>query len=497
MAVIVRCSIVPALKGRDVATAELTQEAAKPHAAHASGGLVGLLLGPLVALLIWLAPISPDPKVHHALAITAFMVLYWVFEPIELGLTALIGCFLFWALGVVEFETAFSGFASSTPWFLFGAVLMGEAAAKTGLAERIGTIVMGRAGTSYSSLLLSAIVLVLLLNFLVPSGMAQLAILAPIVMGVVAAFGVDKGSNIGRGLFVILTYGCGLFNKMILTGGATILARGVVEKVTGQAIPWSLYFVAYLPAIVLTVFASWLAVLWLWPPEKKETPGGRKYLDDRLNALGSWKASEKKTLAWLLVAVVLWATDFAHGIDPAVIALGVGLALALPKIGVLSAKDVRATNFLLIIFLGGALSMGEVLIQTKALNLLTGTMMAGIAPFMGGSWESPTVLYWAGFVYHFFLGSELSMLSTSLPVIISYAQSHGFNPTALAMVWAFTSGGKLFMYQSSVLVQGFSYGYFTARDMLKIGFVLTVVEGVILFFLVPLYWPLIGLSWTN
>jgi hypothetical protein len=32
--------------------------------------------------------------------------------------------------------------------------------------------------------------------------------------------------------------------------------------------------------------------------------------------------------------------------------------------------------------------------------------------------------------------------------------------------------------------------------MLKIGAVLTVVEGVILFFLVPLYWPLIGLSWT-
>src|SRR5262249_52963401 len=122
------------------------------------------------------------------------------------------------------------------------------------------------------------------------------------------------------------------------------------------------------PAIVLTLFASWLAVLWLWPPEQKETPGGRKYLDDRLRALGSWKTSEKKTLAWLLLAVLLWASDFAHGIDPAVIALGVGLALALPKIGVLSAKDVRSTNFLLIVFLGGALSMGAVLIDTKALN---------------------------------------------------------------------------------------------------------------------------------
>jgi len=94
-------------------------------------------------------------------------------------------------------------------------------------------------------LLFSAIVLVVLLNLLVPSGMAELAILAPIFMGVVAAFGVDKKSNIGRGLFVIITYGCGLFNKMILSGASSILTRGLVEKVTGarigtQTVPRSL-----------------------------------------------------------------------------------------------------------------------------------------------------------------------------------------------------------------------------------------------------------------
>ena len=162
------------------------------------------------------------------------MVAYWIFEPIEHGVTGLIGCYLFWALGVAKFDTAFSGFADSTPWFLFGAVLMGEAASKSGLAARIGRIGMGVAGVTYGGLLLSVIVLVLLLNFLVPSGMAQLAILAPMVMGVVKAFGVEKGSRIGRGLFVILTYSCGLFNKMILAGGATVLARGLVERITGR-----------------------------------------------------------------------------------------------------------------------------------------------------------------------------------------------------------------------------------------------------------------------
>jgi solute carrier family 13 (sodium-dependent dicarboxylate transporter), member 2/3/5 len=459
--------------------------------------LVGLMLGPALAVALWFAPLSSDPLINHALAIMAFMVAYWIFEPIDHGVTALIGCYLFWALGVAQFETAFAGFADSTPWFLFGAVLMGEAASKSGLAARVGYIVIGLAGTSYARLLLSVIVLVLLLNLLVPSGMAQLCILAPIVMGVVTAFGVDKGSSIGRGMFVILTYSCGLFNKMILAGGATVLARGLVQKITGYAIPWSQYFIAYLPAILITVFASWLTILWLYPPEKAELPGGRKFLRDRQAALGPWTVAEKKTLGLLLIAIALWATDFIHHIDPAVIALGIGLAVALPGIGVLTSKDLRGVNFLLIIFLGGALSMGAVLIHTKALDMLTGTMMSWMTPLMGGSLTSPSVLYWTGFLYHFALGSELSMLSTSLPVIVSYAQGHAFNPVAFAMVWAFASGGKLFMYQSSVLIQGFSYGYFTARDLLKVGLVLTIIEGIVLFFLVPLYWPLIGLSWTR
>src|SRR5437870_9836049 len=165
--------------------------------------MVGSVLGPLAGLALWFTPIQIEPAAHQTLAIVAFMIVYWITEPIDHGITAMIGCFLFWALHIADFETAFAGFANSTPWFLFGAMLMGEAASRSGLAERIGRIVIGLAGSSYAMLLLSAIVLVLGLNFLVPSGMAELAILAPIFMGVVAAFGVDKKSNIGRGLFVI------------------------------------------------------------------------------------------------------------------------------------------------------------------------------------------------------------------------------------------------------------------------------------------------------
>jgi di/tricarboxylate transporter len=106
------------------------------------------------------------------------------------------------------------------------------------------------------------------------------------------------------------------------------------------------------------------------------------------------------------------------------------------------------------------------------------------------------VLFWTGFVYHFFLGSELSMLSTSLPVIVNYASTQGLDIKSIALIWNFSTTSKIFVYQSSVLMLGYAYGYFETKDLFKLGIALTIVEGILLALLVPLYWPLIGL-WTR
>ena len=457
---------------------------------------VGSVLGPLVGLALWFSPLPIAPEAHHTLAIVAFMIVYWVTEPMDHGLTAMVGCFLFWALGIAKFETAFAGFANDTPWFLFGAMLMGEAASRSGLARRIGYLVMRLLGTSYSRILLSIILIVFILNFMVPSGLAQLSIIAPMTIGIIAGFGLGRGSNVARGLFVILSYCCGLFNKMILSGGASILTRGIIERLTGTPAYWSQYLIAFLPASFLTIIACWLTILWLFPPEKTELPGGRQYVQDAMAQMGPWSVAEKKTSIVMLIAISLWATDLLHEISPAVTALGAGLALAFPKIGVLKTKDVRAVNILVVIFMAGALSMGTVLVETKALDVLTVVMMSWMAPLLGGFLGS-NVLYWTGFAYHFVLASELSMLSTSLPVIVNFAMQNGYNPTALAMVLNFASAGKIFVYQSAVLILGYSFGYFQAKDLLRVGLVLSIVEGLILALLVPFYWPLIGLRWTQ
>jgi hypothetical protein len=67
---------------------------------------------------------------------------------------------------------------------------------------------------------------------------------------------------------------------------------------------------------------------------------------------------------------------------------------------------------------------------------------------------------------------------------------------ALGLLWLFASAGALFVYQAPSFLLGYSYGYFSATDLFKVGAILTVIEGIFIMMLVPIYWPLVGLSWN-
>src|SRR5580693_5372675 len=255
-----------------------------------------------VPVALWFLPLRLEPQAQHAIAISVFMILAWATEVMDYGLTGLIGCYLFWTLGVVKFEVAFSGFADDTPWFLMGAILFGTMASKSGLAKRLAYLVTIRVGTSYSRLLLALILSDFLLTFLVPSGMARVTIMAAIAVGLISAFGLGPGSNVGRGMFLILTYTAGVFDKTIIAGAAAITGRGIIESAGHTEVLWSQWLVAYLPSDIVTILVAWRLTLWLYPPEIASLPGGIEHLKDELRQAGAWTPLEKKSLALMLMA---------------------------------------------------------------------------------------------------------------------------------------------------------------------------------------------------
>src|SRR4029450_10022753 len=83
-----------------------------------TGTSIGVVLGPLVGLVIWGLPLTLNPAAHRAFAIVGFLLVYWMTETMEHGITALIVWLLLRVLPVSPPEIAFSGFTSPAAWFL-------------------------------------------------------------------------------------------------------------------------------------------------------------------------------------------------------------------------------------------------------------------------------------------------------------------------------------------------------------------------------------------
>ncbi len=425
------------------------------------------------------------------------MIIYWIAEPIDHGLTALIGIYLFWAFHIAKFSIAFSGFVNSTTWFLFSSLLIAEAATRTGLAKRIGFLFMNKVGSSPTQLLSGLLGLSVLLTFFVPSGIGRIAIIAPLTAGILESSGLSDRGHVARGMFAALTAFAGFSDVMILSGATTMMTHAILQEHAGIEVLWSEWFVAFLPLSVAMIFVSIAVTRWFYLGDVFPLRGGKRYFEQEIAKLGPWTDAEKKSLLWFVLTVGLWGTDFIHHTNPAVIGLGIGLVLSLPGIGVLDGKALRQSNFLVIIFSAGAVSMGNVLIETNTLPLLTERLLGWMQPLLSNPISYTLTLYVGGFLYHFIFANRQSMLITSLPVLLVFAKSQGLDPVSLALLWTIGGGGGVFIYQSGVYVAGYSYGYFRAKDFFKLGVALTIVQGALLVLLVRFYWPLIGLNWLK
>src|ERR1700676_3179614 len=78
----------------------------------------GRLLAVVAPIVLWVAPLPLARPAHRAIAIASSLIIGWITEALDPALIGLIGCFLFWNLRIVPFETAFSGLEIPPAWFL-------------------------------------------------------------------------------------------------------------------------------------------------------------------------------------------------------------------------------------------------------------------------------------------------------------------------------------------------------------------------------------------
>jgi len=394
------------------------------------------------------APLSADAATM--LAITLFCVALWIGSPVEPWFTALVGIGL---IGVAfSTDLALTGFRSPATWLVVVGILIGEAARRSGLAGLVERLALQRmpasaatdAVVAYRYLLVVFCLASLGLAVLIPSSLVRVLILGPILVSIGDLF-TERRAKVGifLGPLFATFYGA----TGVLTGSlANIIVTGLVESSGGPAISWTEWILWLGPVMgvgrVLLIVGIAYA---LYRPRDRDAIS----VDDRGGGV-TVSAEERRMLAFLLLGVAIWATDFVHGLHPLFGALVVALLAFAPRIGVIGADAVGEADFSILFFLGAIFAIAEGLRQTAFTDLAAGELLSYLPS------DAPLALVLA-FVVVVALALTLVMeglavASVLTPILVSFAASAGVPLVPVAMIEATALTTYFFPYQSAVLV---------------------------------------------
>lgn len=475
----------------------------------------GLLLALLALVGIILLPEQAGLPLagQRMLAILAFAVIVWISESVSYEVSAImILALMAFLLGSAPtlsdpdtligtkdaLSMALGGFANSALALVASALFIAAAMTQTGLDKRIALLTLSKVGASTHRVLLGAIVVTILLSFIVPSATARVACVVPIMMGVIAAFGVDKRSAFAGGIMILVAQATSIWNVGIQTSAAqNLLTAGFMHKLLGESVTWTDWLIAGAPWSLLMSAVLYWVILRVMPPETDRIEGGKEAVCKALAELGPMTFDEHKLLITVLTLLGFWATEGKlHSFDTASTTL-VGLAvLLMPGLGVMSWKQAQPRiPWGTVIVFGVGISLGSAVLATGAGTwlarlLVTYLGMEGLSPF----WVF-AVLGLFLILIHLGFASATALTSAMLPIMIALLLQLGgdINPLGMSMLLGYVvSFGFLLPINAPQNMVCIGTETFTARQFLRTGIWLTLVGYLLMLVFALTWWRWLG-----
>lgn len=328
--------------------------------------VLGIPLAILVYIVVMLIPTPGLGYVgHSAIALLFFAIVMWVTEALHLAVTSLILLFIQPIIGVASFTEAVTGFANGIIFLMIGGFIIAEAIRKSGLASRLTYGMLNRLGTTPDRSIFTAVFSTGILSAFIENVVAY-AMLLPIIKEIIPLMGVknpEKGeSNFSKSMVLGGSYGslAGGFGTEIGTA-PNLMAAAYTHL---PFVNWMIFGFP-LAFILMTIIWKWLGRV--YKSEVKGIVGGIETIAAKKESMGPMSRMEKFTLIILLFTIGLWVTTGYTGLDSYSVAL-IG-AVLLFVFRVIDWKDAQTgVDWGLIIFFGGALSLGVALLNSGAAN---------------------------------------------------------------------------------------------------------------------------------
>ena len=239
------------------------------------------------------------------------------------------------ALGAIPRDAVFAGFATGGFWLLVSGIILGAAISSTGLAARISENLLALSGPSYARATLVIAGAGLLLGVLIPSTMPRIVVMIPVAAALAERLGLAKTGQGAIGLVATATAATLLPTYAILTANLpTIVQIGAMEKLHGVQSTYSAYLLQQWPVNFLR-----FGVLVLLMMRFTSEPVADRPADE--GGASPDRPEQRRLLLVLGIAILAWMTDFAHGIEPAWVAMAAAAIVIWPKFGMLGPNAMR------------------------------------------------------------------------------------------------------------------------------------------------------------
>lgn len=465
-----------------------------------SGRTIKILIPVLFAAIFFVIPAPQGLEVQawQLFGIFAGTILMLMLQGLPEASAILVGVSAA-GLIVVPIKEVLVGYTDTILWLIVAAVMMSLGFKKSGLAKRVGLILIKAFGKSSLGLGYVLGATDLMLAPVVPAAPARGGgLVYPLAQGIFEVVGSKPNENprrLGAYLTVLLYMMDMVAGSLFLTGmGPNLLTIKFASQILGINVSWGLWAIAAVPGLLVLMLIPYV-VYKIYPPELTSVEEVRKMAREQLKTLGSITIREIIVGVTFLLALVLWATSSTTHIDTTIVAfLGVTIMLLT---NVIQWKDIAESKetWGILIWFGGIIGLSSALAKLGFFKWVI-VMMKGAVPAQGiGTFTAFVIIALMAIIPHYVFPSLVGYVTTCAPVIFSFVAVTGAPkyPATFLVAFLMVISSTLTHYGNGLGPLLMGTGYVEKATWWKIGFTVTSLATVVYLTIGLAYWKVIGL----
>jgi di/tricarboxylate transporter len=460
---------------------------ARPSASATLGRLLPLAVLGATVLALFLTPHDAAHRLTAAAILIGFAIASWALGLFAEPLTTLLFLLLGVLFAVAKPAVLLSCFASPAWWLVLGGAITAVAVESSGLGRRLAALLFDRVAGSYRSCVAAVALAAVGLAFLMPSTNGRLLLLIPIVLAFADRLGLEQGRPGRTGLVLTLALASYMPSTSILPANVpNSILLGAAQSLYGVRLAYGSYLLLHFPVLgaLKTLLLVWL-VCRLFPEHRPLTLA-------RETELPPLSREERRLALILGLALVLYATDFIHGVSPAWIALGTGILCLMPPFGMITPQTLSARlNFVTLLYIAGILALGA-LVADSGLGQWASTRLLAAAHVVPGRTAADLAILAA-------IGLALALLTTvtGVPAVLTplahnFAAASGLPLLTVLMLEVVVFSTVILPFSSPPIMIALQLGRVSIRQASKLTLSAALLTVLLLWPLDYLWWRLLG-----